>query len=88
MDFEYNPMKSRSNAEKLGIDFEEATQLWNDPGLIILPSRYPDEVRYLAIGSAFGRHWTAVFTERGETVRLISVRRARDEERSLYERNQ
>jgi uncharacterized DUF497 family protein len=30
-------------------------------------------------------HWIAVFTRRGETIRLISARRARDEEIAIYE---
>ncbi|NBC29902.1 MAG: BrnT family toxin [Spirochaetes bacterium] len=88
MEFDYDPAKSRANMGKHGIDFNEAQRLWDDPGLVILPARYSEEVRYLAIGMASGRHWTAIFTERGTTVRLISVRRSRHEEKALYERNQ
>ena len=88
MEFEYDSAKSCSNAEKHGIDFEQAQILWDDAGLIILPSRYPNEERYLAIGLIQTIHWTAVFTERMEKVRLITVRRSRNEEKALYERNQ
>lgn len=31
------------------------------------------------------KHWTAVWTPRGEKTRIISVRRARDKEVQLYE---
>jgi uncharacterized DUF497 family protein len=31
------------------------------------------------------RHWSAVITRRGDTMRIISVRRARPEEIRLYE---
>jgi hypothetical protein len=31
-----------------------------------------------------GVHWTAVYTMRGTAVRIISVRRSRDEEREGY----
>ena len=88
MECEYDPAKSRSNADKHGIDFEQAQLLWEDAGIIKLPSRYPNEERYLAIGMIGKIHWTAVFTERMEKVRLISVRRSRKEEKELYNRNQ
>lgn len=88
VDFEFDPDKSASNQQKHGIDFVEAQRLWLDAGLVILPSKYPMEERLLAIGLIDGRHWTAVFTERGESVRIISVRRARDNEREVYERHE
>ena len=88
MEFEYDSEKSYKNKEKHGIDFTCSQTLWEDSGLITLVSRFPDECRYLAIGRIEGKHWTAVFTERGERVRLISVRRSRQNERKLYEQNQ
>jgi len=88
MEVEYDPAKSRSNTEKHGIDFEQAQLLWEDTGLIILPSRYPDEPRYLASGVISKNYWTAVFTERMDKIRLISVRRSRNDEKDLYDRNQ
>ena len=39
----------------------------------------------MAIGKLKGRHWSAVFTRRGDNVRLISVRRSRNEEVEVYE---
>jgi uncharacterized DUF497 family protein len=33
---------------------------------------------------ASGDFWTAIFTHRGSQIRIISVRRARDNEKSLY----
>lgn len=88
MEFEYDPNKSHKNAEKHGIDFVEGQALWEDSGLVLLPSRYPEERRYLAIGRIGDLLWTVVFTERNERVRLISIRRSRHDERSLYEQNQ
>lgn len=88
MQFEYDPAKSISNNRKHGIDFEQAQELWLDSNLFILPSRFPLESRYLAVGRIEERLFTAIFTERDDKVRLISVRRARDEETKLYEQNQ
>jgi uncharacterized DUF497 family protein len=88
VEFEWDSGKDASNQEKHGIGFQSACALWNDPGLILLASRHPDEPRFLAIGTLNSTIWTAIFTERGDRVRIISVRRARDNERSLYEHHQ
>ena len=87
MSFEYDPAKSISNCGKHGIDFEEAQKLWLDTNLVILPSRFPQESRYLAVGRIDERMYTAIFTEREDKVRLISMRRARIEEIKIYEEN-
>lgn len=85
--FEYDLKKSDRNLKKHGIDFQQAQPLWKDKNLLILASRFPDEERYLAIGYISGLPWTAIFTERNERIRLISVRRSRKEEKALYEQN-
>ena len=87
MAFEYDSAKSISNSRKHRIDFLQAQVLWLDPDLFILPSRFPEEPRYLAIGRIEERFYTAIFTERNDRIRLISVRRPRDEEEQLYDQN-
>ncbi len=77
--------KSALNATKHGIDFAAAQALWDDPMLLVAPARTLDEPRWLALGRIDGRHWSAVFTMRGDRIRLISVRRARIEEVEAYE---
>ena len=83
--FEFDPVKSNSNLVKHNIDFVEAQVLWNDPMLLEIAAKTEDEPRYLVIGLIDGKHWSAVITYRGTTIRLISVRRARAEEVALYE---
>ena len=83
--FEFDPAKSKSNLVKHTIDFVEAQLLWNDPMLLEIAAKTEDEPRYLVIGLIDGKHWSAVMTYRGTTIRLISVRRARAEEVALYE---
>jgi len=39
----------------------------------------------MLIGKIGGKHWSAVITRRVETIRLISVRRSRPEEVTIYE---
>lgn len=83
--FEYDPAKSQRNLDKHGIDFEEAQALWEDPDLIEIDAKTPDEPRSLAIGTIEGKVWSAVITYRKGKVRIISVRRARKTEVALYE---
>lgn len=87
MDFEFDSAKSIANRLKHGIDFEAAQGLWKDAGLMILPSKYPDEADFWQL-DALVRSTGRRFVERGDRVRLISVRSARHEERNLYEQNQ
>jgi uncharacterized protein len=85
MPFVYDERKSAANAKKHGIGFDQAQALWLDPDLLVVPARTDDEPRSLAIGRIAGRCWAAVFTPRGESVRIISVRHARKKEVELYE---
>ena len=83
--FEFDDLKSKSNLKKHGIDFIEAQALWNDSNFLEIPAKTLDEPRFLTIGMIEQKHWSAVITYRNGIIRLISVRRSRDEEVILYE---
>jgi uncharacterized DUF497 family protein len=85
VEFEFDLVKSASNREKHGIDFIQAQELWQDPLRIEVPARTTGEPRWLVIGRMDGKHWSAVVTYRQDRIRIISVRRARDEEMAIYE---
>ena len=85
MKFAYNPTKSMANLVKHGINFKDAQQLWEDSGLRVIEARTADEPRWIAIGRIGDKHWSGVFTSRGEVIRIISVRRSRPNEINLYE---
>ncbi len=85
MEFEFDPQKSRSNKRKHGIDFVEAQALWDDMDLIVVPARTTDESRFLVVGRIDENHWSGVITYREHRIRIISVRRSRQEEIELYE---
>ncbi len=85
MRYEYDPNKSQTNKVKHGIDFEEARELWDDPNALMIAVDRPGEARHIVIGMICGLHGTALITFRGEAVRIISVRRSRETERTLYE---
>jgi uncharacterized protein len=85
MEFEFDAAKSEANSAKHGIDFVAAQALWSDPQRVVIPAKTEDEERSLVIGRIGEKHWSAVVTYRGEKTRIISVRRSRDEEKSIYE---
>jgi uncharacterized protein len=84
MRFEFDAAKSKANLAKHGIDFEMAQDLWRDVEGLLVPSRYANEPRKLLVARREGKLWTAIFTERDDATRIISVRRARDTERRAY----
>ena len=85
MEFEFDPRKSELNKSKHGIDFKDAQDLWNDPDGIGFPARSDDEDRFALLAKLNDKLWVAFFTYRGGKIRIISTRRARTNERQLYE---
>jgi uncharacterized DUF497 family protein len=83
--FEFDTHKSASNKIKHGIDFIQAQTIWDDPDVLEIPTKVKDEPRSLVIGRRDGKHWSAIITYRGEKIRIISVRRSRQEEVAIYE---
>jgi uncharacterized protein len=83
--FEYDEKKSHQNLSKHEIDFVDAQSLWDDPDLLEIPAQTTDEARYIVVGTINGKHWSAVITYREEIIRIISVRRSREEEVRIYE---
>jgi len=83
--FEFDDKKSTSNLKKHGIDFVMAQELWQDPDLIEVKVKSENEPRFLVIARIANKHWSAVTTHRGNTIRIISVRHSRKTEVELYE---
>lgn len=83
--FEYDDKKSASNLKKHGIDFAMAQELWLDPDLIQVQAKSENEYRFLIIARISNKHWSAVITHRGNTIRIISVRCSRKTEVEIYE---
>ena len=87
MDYEWDENKNAYNKRKHGISFEAAIDVFDDP----YRKEYYDnnhsdsEDRWITIGKANDILYV-VFTERnyGNTIRLISARRATKEERGRY----
>ena len=83
--FECDSEKSVSNLNKHGIDFVEAQALWDDPDFIEIEAKSDIESRSLVIGHIGENIWSAIITYRNDNIRIISVRRSRKSEVTLYE---
>jgi uncharacterized DUF497 family protein len=81
-----DPHKEAINKDKHGIYFKEAQRLWAYIYLLIASAKETKgEIRYLNVGQIEGKYWTAITTMRGDLIRIISVRRARNKEIEAYE---
>lgn len=84
--FEFDIAKSASNKEKHGIGFDDVQQLWSGGKLVLLTARdIEQEQRFAVIGVLREKYWVAFYTHRADSIRLISVRRARTKEIEYYE---
>lgn len=88
MEFEFDPAKSAMNKEKHGIDFVQAQDLWYDDYGVDIDVDHLLEPRRIRVGLIDGKLWAGVYTLRKDVIRIISVRRARIQERRRYEDNQ
>jgi len=88
MQFEWDSEKERKNIVKHGIAFRTAILVFEDQSRL---EKYDEthsmvEDRYLTIGEISGTFMvvTVVYTERPETIRIISARRATRAEKEEY----
>ena len=88
MKFEWDETKNQININKHGIPFQLAAKVFLDEHVIILPDELHSaaEDRSIAIGKV-GKILYVVFTERRDTIRLISARKATKLEAQLYDDN-
>ena len=88
MRFEWDAEKASLNLRKHRVSFEEAQTVFEDDLFIAFsdPGHSEGESRYLVMGqSKQGRLLVVAYTERRESVRLISAREATRRERNDYE---
>ena len=85
MIFEWGEAKCLSNLEKHGFDFEDAYLLFAAPHIEATATTVGGERRWSVTGTIKGVPATAIVTRRGESIRVISIRKARHEERRAYQ---
>jgi uncharacterized DUF497 family protein len=85
--FAWDEKKRLSNLEKHGLDFVDASLVYDSPVKITVESRQRDEDRLMdmAMVKLAESVLVLVYTMRGEDIRVISFRRASRVERRFYE---
>ena len=81
--FEWDETKRRTTLEKHGLDFLDVIEVFATPYLDA-PAQSDIEDRRLAIGVVNGIEIAVIYVMRGETIRIITARRARRNERAEY----
>jgi uncharacterized DUF497 family protein len=85
-EFVWDDKKARENRRKHGVTFEEACEVLFDPFRQGGDASENFEERQFVIGFSLKRRMLfVVYTERGVRTRIISARKATNEERKLYE---
>ncbi|WP_103668029.1 BrnT family toxin [Pseudanabaena sp. BC1403] len=88
MKYEWDENKAVKNLAKHGVSFSEAKTIFDDPLYVDFYDldHSEDEERYLIVGeSNRGRLLIVSYTERRESIRIISAREVTKSEREAYE---
>ena len=88
MQFEWDSTKAIANLSKHEVSFDEAKTVFDDSLYVDFydPDHSGVEHRYIIIGqSQQGRLLMVSYTERNDTIRIISSREATQTEREAYE---
>ena len=88
MNFEWDETKAQSNHRKHGVSFLEATEVFADDysSCVPDPDHSLDEARFLLFGMTLkGAYLVVSFTERADSIRIISARTMTRQERNAYE---
>ncbi len=85
-EFEWDDDKATANLRKHKVGFAVASRVFRDQFLVIEPDDTEDygEDRYRATGVSGGEMITVIYTERENRIRIISARRANNNERRAY----
>ncbi len=84
----WDPQKAKANFRKHRIRFSDAETVLFDPMTLTIEDQIINqEQRFLSVGSdALGRILVIVYTYHGDTIRLISARKATSKERKYYDK--
>lgn len=88
IEFEWDANKAKRNLKEHGVSFDEATTVFGDRLSITIsdPDHSHSEHRFIVIGMSHRMQLLVVsYSERKDTIRIISARRATRAERKTYE---
>ena len=85
MEFAWDPEMSEATEQRRGIGFDRAAEIFTGR-MVEWPDNRKDygERRIRAVGESSGELLHVVYTRRGDTVRIISARRANQKERARW----
>jgi uncharacterized DUF497 family protein len=88
VNYQWDPNKAALNSRKHGVDFADAVGVFEDENALWQEDPKENrEERFISLGVDFlGRVLVVVFTFRGEEIRIISARKATENEKNTYER--
>jgi uncharacterized DUF497 family protein len=85
MSIDWDPAKAQANLRKHGISVDDAATVFQDPNRIeVYDDRDYDEDRWVGIGRVGRMLIYVVYTERDGGVRLISARKADENDETDY----
>ena len=84
MEFEWSEAKRHAVLDVRWLDFLDGRRLFDGRPICTAPSPREGEQRWISIGELDGEMIAIVWTRRGATIRIITMRKARDEEKRRY----
>ncbi len=86
MEFEWDPKKAAENLRKHGISFVQAAEAFFDENAVDLfdDINSDNEIRYQIVGISRRRLLFVAYTDRDETIRIISARKANAKQVRIY----
>jgi hypothetical protein len=88
LNFQWDENKAGTNLAKHDVSFEDAATVFADPLSLTIPdpAHSQSEDRFIILGTSHdGKLLVVVHTERGNSIRIISARRASRKERKSHE---
>jgi uncharacterized DUF497 family protein len=86
MEITYDPQKRAKTLVERGLNFDDAVQVFAGPAIDVLDDRRDyGEVRWVTYGLLMGRMVALVWTARGEGRHIISMRKANEREKKIYQ---
>lgn len=82
---EWDEARQRPNGEKHGLDFLDVNLLFGNAHIEARAATVAGEERWAATGLINDVLATVIFARRGDAIRVISLRRARHDERQRYQ---
>ena len=88
MRFTWNEAKRRANLKKHGLDFADAEKMFSGPMVLFADTRADyGEQRMIGIGLLVVMVVVTVHVESGDSIHIISLRKADSDETDLYYQN-